>query len=82
MTSPINPPHYRDADLECIDAIRAMLTLEEFAAHCRASAVAYVWRAPEKGTPAIDCAKAAWYCQMAAHALAPDRFPDPRTYNV
>ena len=45
MTDPVNqPPHYRQGGIECIDAIAAALTPEEFAGYCKGNILKYVWR--------------------------------------
>lgn len=61
MTDAINPDHYKQGDIECIDAIRSALTPEEFRGYCKASALAYVWRLGRKDAPAQDAQKAIWY---------------------
>ena len=43
------PPHYKQGDIECIDAIRAALTPEEFRGYCKGNALKYVWRERYKG---------------------------------
>lgn len=61
MTDMVNkPPHYRQGDIECIDAIRAALTPEEFRGYCKGNALKYVWRERHKGG-AESLAKAVWY---------------------
>lgn len=54
------PPHYRQGGIECIDAIRAALTDEEFRGYCKGNALKYVWRERHKGG-AESLAKAQWY---------------------
>lgn len=54
------PPHYRQGEIECIEAIRAALTPEEFRGYCKGQALKYVWRERHKGG-AQDLGKAAWY---------------------
>lgn len=62
MTDPIDhPPHYRQGEIECIDAIEAALTPEEFRGYCKGAAIKYLWRMNHKGSPALDAAKARWY---------------------
>ena len=39
-----NPDHYNQGDIECIDAIRAMLTDEEFIGYLRGNSLKYRWR--------------------------------------
>lgn len=56
------PPHYNHGGIECIDAIRAALTLEEFRGHCKANAMKYIWRERHKGGDE-SIRKAIWYLQ-------------------
>lgn len=55
-----HPAHYGGA-VECIDAIQAALTPEEFAGYCKGCAMKYIWREGKKGEGAIDVMKADWY---------------------
>jgi hypothetical protein len=41
--------HYRQGDIECIDAIRAALTDEEWRGFCKGNVLKYVWREKHKG---------------------------------
>jgi len=61
MTDEVNhPEHYTSGAIECIDAIEAALTPEEFRGYCKGNALKYVWRERMKGgEQSID--KAAWY---------------------
>ena len=55
-----NPPHYNKGDIECIDAIEAMLTHEEFVGYLRGNSLKYRWRFRYKdGVQDLD--KATWY---------------------
>lgn len=72
------PAHYASSGIETIDYIRDKMLTTEFVAYCRGNALKYLSRAGGKGDEAQDFAKAAWYAQMAAHALDPDRYDDPR----
>jgi hypothetical protein len=73
MTDLVNhPPHYQsDNGIECIDAIRSALGSEAFTAHCRATAIKYIWRTGKKDKAAEvqDLHKAIWYLQRAAKEL-------------
>lgn len=61
MTDLVNePPHYRQGDIECIDAIRAALTEEEFRGYCKGNALKYIWRERHKGGNE-SLLKADWY---------------------
>ncbi len=61
------PPHYRQGDIECIDAIRAALTPEEFRGYLKGNVLKYTWREKHKGG-GQDLDKAAWYLQKAKEA--------------
>ena len=41
--------HYRQGDIECIDAIRAALTDEEWRGFCKGNVLKYTWREKHKG---------------------------------
>ena len=54
------PKHYNQGTIECIDAIEAMLTHEEFVGYLRGNSLKYRWRFSYKnGTE--DLLKAQWY---------------------
>jgi len=55
-----NPPHYTAGSIECIDAIKAALTPEEFRGFCKGNALKYVWRERHKGGKE-SLEKAQWY---------------------
>lgn len=64
-----NPAHYTSGSIECIDALEARLTPEQFAGFCRGNALKYVWRAGLKGDLVEDLQKAKWYIDREiAHA--------------
>lgn len=55
-----HPIHYTQGSIECIDAIEAALTPEEFRGYCKGNAFKYIWREQYKGQDeSID--KASWY---------------------
>ena len=57
-----HPSHYQtESGIECIDAIEAALTPEEFAGFCKGNSLKYLWRAGKKGEKAKDIGKAQWY---------------------
>ena len=41
--------HYQKGGIECIDALRAALTPEEFEGFCKANIIKYLWRERHKG---------------------------------
>tara|TARA_R100000995_G_scaffold53928_1_gene26367 strand:+ start:1315 stop:1542 length:228 start_codon:yes stop_codon:yes gene_type:complete len=55
-----NPEHYNQGDIECIDAIEAMLTEEEFIGYLRGNSLKYRWRFRYKNG-VEDLQKAEWY---------------------
>lgn len=55
-----HPPHYKQGDVECIDAIESALTDEEFRGYCKGNALKYVWRERHKGQDE-SIRKAIWY---------------------
>ena len=56
-----NPEHYNQGGIECIDAMKAMLTDEEFIGFLRGNSFKYRWRYRYKDTPKQDLLKAKWY---------------------
>jgi len=61
---PINPSHYIQGDIECIDAMEACSTDEEFVGHLRLTAIKYLWRLNDKGDPVENARKAKWYVRQ------------------
>ncbi len=56
-----SPPHYiKDGGIECIEAIEAQLTTEEYQGYLRGNSVKYLWRWRHKGE-VQDLKKAQWY---------------------
>ena len=72
MTDHVNhPPHYTaNGAIECIDAIEAALTPEEFRGFCKGNVLKYLWRMNHKGG-AQDLKKALWYLQRLLARLEP-----------
>jgi hypothetical protein len=66
------PLHYNQGDIECVDAMRASLTEEEFRGGCKQQALQYIWRERNKGGDE-DLRKAIWWLRMAVG-------DDPREY--
>lgn len=57
----INPVHYQGNGLECIDAIKAQMSREEFLGYLRGNVVKYTFRLRQKGDPVENARKANWY---------------------
>jgi hypothetical protein len=60
---PINPAHYRQGGVECIDAIASALGADGYSAYLRGQVLKYLWRGPHKGSAHQDYQKAEWYLQ-------------------
>lgn len=54
------PAHY-DGEIECIDAIRAQLSDEEWRGYLRGQVAKYNWRLGRKDALDIDARKLRWY---------------------
>lgn len=62
MTDAVNhPPHYTEGGIECIDAIKASMTMEAFHGYLKGNVLKYLWRYEKKTNPVQDLQKAAWY---------------------
>ena len=67
MNDAINPKHYKDGDVECIDAIAAALG-EGFEFYLQGNIMKYLWRYRYKnGTE--DLKKASWYLDKLITAV-------------
>jgi len=44
-----HPAHYTQGNIECIDAIRASMTVAAFRGYCKGNALKYIWRYEIKG---------------------------------
>jgi hypothetical protein len=63
MNDNVNKPaHYTSGTLECIDAIQAALSVEQFKGFLRANVIKYTWRYEHKGG-VEDLRKARWYLE-------------------
>jgi hypothetical protein len=69
MTDNVNsPPHYTQGAFECIEAIQAALTDEEFRGYCKGNALKYIWREKHKGGDE-SLQKAQWYLGYLAQCV-------------
>ena len=53
--------HYRQGDIECVDALRSALGVEGFRGFCSGNVIKYVWRHKLKGNGGADLEKAQQY---------------------
>ncbi len=56
-----HPPHYTRGSIECIDAMKAALTAEQYKGYLKGAAFKYLWRLDHKGDAAENAEKAIWY---------------------
>lgn len=62
MSDNVNhPEHYTQGGIECIDAIKASMTREEFVGYLKGNCLKYLWRYRNKGKAQEDLKKAQWY---------------------
>lgn len=62
MSEVNSPQHYQASNLECIDAIEAQMTPEEFRGFLKGNIIKYLWREKRKGgTTSLQ--KAQWYLE-------------------
>lgn len=69
--SAIDPPHYfgADNDIQCIDAIRESMSIQEFKGYLKGTVYKYIWRAGKKrqSTELTDLRKAQWFMNYLVH---------------
>jgi hypothetical protein len=70
MNDQINSPEHYRGQIECIDAIQAALTPEEFRGFCKGNLIKYVWRERRKGgNESLE--KAQWYVNRLLEGVKP-----------
>lgn len=60
-----SPPHYCEGSIECIDAIRAALSDDEYRGYLKGAILKYVWRERHKNG-LQDIQKLGWYANELA----------------
>ena len=55
------PPHYNNGKVECIEAIEASMSDEEFIGYLKGNALKYLWRYRYKQNAVADLEKSNWY---------------------
>lgn len=58
----VNPKYYHLGKIECIDAIKASMTPEEFKGFLKGNVIKYIWRYQQKNG-SEDLRKANWYLE-------------------
>lgn len=64
------PPHYNQGGVECIEAIKASMSAEEFQGYLKGNAIKYLWRYRHKNG-VQDLQKANWYNTRLIQELQP-----------
>jgi hypothetical protein len=80
----INPSHYKQGSIECIDALAAATAnLKGIDAVCTANAIKYLWRWKEKNGME-DLRKAQWYINrlISSSLEQPSQPPAPDESNL
>ena len=55
------PDHYTQGPIECIDAIEAAMSTDQFIGFLRGQVIKYAWRLGLKGEAVEDARKGTWY---------------------
>jgi len=63
-----HPPHYTEGGIECIEAIEAQLTAEEYRGYLKGNCIKYLWRERHKGS-VESLKKAQWYLKRLIQYL-------------
>ena len=63
-----SPDHYNKHGVECIQAIRATLTDQEFRGYCKGNVLKYTWRERYKNG-FEDLRKAMWYLERLVNDI-------------
>jgi len=64
----INPPHYKQGGIECIDGIEASMSPLQFKGYLQGNVLKYVWRHRHKGG-IEDLKKAQWYLNRLVEVM-------------
>lgn len=73
-----HPSHYTQGGIECIEAIEASMTPEEYYGYLKGNALKYLWRFENKGNPIIDLQKCRWYLDALIEAMKQSEDEDER----
>lgn len=71
----VNPIHYKQGDIECIDAIQASMSAEAFKGYLKGNNMKYMWRYESKQAmnPLEDLRKAEWYLDKLKMTVSMER---------
>ena len=75
ISDTINPDHYKQGEIECIDALKAATVFKVgIEAVCVANIIKYLWRYEFKGG-IDDIYKARWYLNKLIEEVKKDGYP-------
>lgn len=76
MTDPVNNPvHYTCGEIECIEAIKAAMTSDEYFGYLRGNCIKYIWRYRYKNG-LEDLRKAEWYLRRLCNEFEFDPYKE------
>ena len=58
-----HPSHYTQGGIECLEAIKASMTVQEVRGSLKGNIMKYLWRYENKGNPLQDLQKAKFYLE-------------------
>jgi len=75
VNDPVNPIHYKQGDIECIEAIKASMSAEAFKGYLKGNNIKYMWRYEDKQAtnPLEDLRKAQWYLDELKKVVSKER---------
>ena len=74
MRDTINPDHYKNGEIECIEAMESCSTHDEFVGYLRLNAMKYIWRMGRKTDDlSEDIGKSVWYLNRLLTFLKSER---------
>ena len=62
------PPHYNNGSIECITALEASMSTDEWKGYLKGNCLKYLWRYKYKNNPLEDLKKAEWYLTRLINA--------------
>jgi len=69
----INPNHYKQGQVECIDAIESSMTTDQFKGYLKGNIIKYMWRYENKGK-VEDLKKSQWYLNKLIESVEASEF--------
>jgi len=64
-----HPSHYTQGDIECIEAIKASMSIWEYRGYLKGNIQKYIWRYNDKLKPQEDLKKAQWYLNQLINSF-------------